>query len=137
MGSFSVPIRVRNWQNQLLTPPRSSEAIEVEALVDTGAVELALPAELVERLDLRVLGTIRAEAADGGFHELRVMGVVEVEVEGRAARVEVIELPRGARPLLGAVPLEMMDWHVATREKKLVPNPRFPEGPVVPLMRLT
>ncbi len=62
------------------------------------------------------------------------MGIAEVEVQGRSARVEVIELPRGARPLLGATPLEMMDWHISPAEKKLVPNPEWPEGPVVPLL---
>jgi clan AA aspartic protease len=134
MGSFSVPIKVSNWQNRYLPAERRGETLETDALVDTGAVELALPAELAERLRLEEIGSVQAETADGGFHRLRVLGMVEVEVQGRSAQVRVIELPRGARPLLGAVPLEEMDWHVSPREKKLVPNPRFPEGPVVPLM---
>jgi clan AA aspartic protease len=134
MGVFSVPIVVRNWQNRFLPPERRGEEVSCEALVDSGAIELALPAELVEKLKLEEVGTMRAETADGGFHNLRVMGIAEVEVQGRTARVQLIELPRGARPLLGAVPLEEMDWHVSPRDGKLVPNPRFPDEPTTLLM---
>jgi hypothetical protein len=47
--------------------------------------------------------------------------------------VRAIELPRGADPLLGAVPLEEMDWHISAQEKKLLPNPKSPEKPLLPL----
>jgi clan AA aspartic protease len=104
--------------------------------VDTGAVELALPSELIERLKLVELGPVRVRTADGRLHEFRAMGIAEVEVQGRICHVRAIELPTGSQPLLGAVPLESMDWHVSPLEKRLVPNPRSPEGPVLPLMRL-
>jgi hypothetical protein len=95
MGSFSVPIKVSNWQNRYLPAERRGETLETDALVDTGAVELALPAELAERLRLEEIGSVQAETADGGFHRLRVLGMVEVEVKGRSAQVRVIELARG------------------------------------------
>ncbi len=47
--------------------------------------------------------------------------------------MRAIEIPRGARPLLGAVPLEEMDWHISHQGKKLIPNPRSPEKPFLPL----
>ena len=50
-------------------------------------------------------------------------------------RPAAIELPRGAKPLLGAVPLEEMDWHVSPLKKKLLPNPESPEHPLLPLCR--
>lgn len=62
------------------------------------------------------------------------MGIAEVEIQGRSCQVQVIELPRGAHPLLGAVPLEEMDWHISPTEGRLVPNPRSPDGPMLPLM---
>ena len=134
MGIFSVEAKLTNWQNRFLPLPEHGEAVTCEVLVDTGAVELALPAEIVERLRLVELGTTMAETADGAFHALRVLGIVEVEVQGRACQVRVIELPRGAQPLLGAVPLEEMDWHVSPAEMKLLPNPRWTDGPALPLM---
>ncbi|MGQ9629843.1 MAG: retroviral-like aspartic protease family protein [bacterium] len=133
MGVFEVEIKVRNWQNRFLPEEERGEDVICEALVDSGAIRLSLPVELVERLKLIELGRVRVYTADGGEREYRVMGIAEVEVQGRSARVQVIELPRGARPLLGAIPLEEMDWHISPAEKKLVPNPRSPEGPLLPL----
>ncbi len=46
-----------------------------------------------------------------------------MEVQGRLTRVEVIELPRGARPLLGAAGLELMDWHIAPGQLPFPPGP--------------
>jgi clan AA aspartic protease len=133
MGIFAIDIKVRNWDERHL-PLAARHEVVTQALVDTGAVELALPAEMLAGLNLEPVGLMLAETADGGFHELRVLAVAEVEVQGRTAQVRVIELPRGARPLLGAIPLESMDWHVSPRERKLIPNPRFPDLPVLPLM---
>ena len=133
MGVFKVPIRIRNWQNRFLPPENQGQDVSCDALVDSGAAELSLPANLVEQLKLENLGKVRVYTADGGEHEYRVMGIAEVEVEGRICQVRVIELPRGAEPLLGAVPLEEMDWHISPIEKKLMPNPRSPERPLLPL----
>jgi clan AA aspartic protease len=133
MGVFTVEMRVRNWQNRYLPPERQGEEVVCEALVDSGAAELALPAELIERLKLEQLGSVRVYTADGGQHEYRVFGIAEVEVQGRTCQVRAIELPHSAVPLLGAVPLEEMDWHVSPLEKALRPNPKSPERPLLPL----
>jgi len=133
MCVFKVQIQIRNWQNRFLPPKKQGQEVSCDALVDSGAVELSLPANLIEQLKLEELGKIRVYTADGGEHEYRVMGIAEVEVQGRVCQVRAIELPRGAEPLLGAVPLEEMDWHISPMEKKLMPNPRSPEQPLLPL----
>ncbi len=133
MGVFTVPIKLKNWQNRFLPQEKRGEEIKCDALVDSGAAELALPQEIIERLKLEELDTVRVYTADGGQHEYRVFGIVELEVQGRVCQVRVIELPHGTEPLLGAVPLEEMDWHISPLEKKLVPNPRSPEKPLLPL----
>ena len=133
MGVFEVEIKVRNWQNRFLREEERGKDIVCKALVDSGAVQLSLPAERVERLKLMELGQVRVYTADGGEHEYRVMGIAEVEVQGRTTRVQVIKLLRGAEPLLGAIPLEEMDWHISPIEKKLVSNLRSPEKPLLPL----
>ena len=122
-----------------ILPPRflplekRGEEISCEALVDSGAAELALPIELLERLKLEEVGNVRVFMADGGEHDYRVFGIAELEVQGRVCQVRVIELPHGAEPLLGTIPLEEMDWHISPSEKKLVPNPRSPDKPLLPL----
>lgn len=133
MGVFEVPIKVRNWQNRFLPEGKQGENIACNAVVDCGAIQLSLPEQLIEKLKLMELDKIRAFTADGAEHEYRVMGIAEVEVQGRSTRVQVIELPRGAKPLLGAIPLEEMDWHISPLEEKLVPNPRSPDRPLLPL----
>jgi predicted aspartyl protease len=133
VGVFEVPVVVRNWLNPYLPEGERGEEVACDALVDSGAVQFALPAELIERLKVIPVDIIRGCTADGAFHELRVMGFVEMEVQGRTWHGQVIELPRRARPLLGMIPLEEMDWHIAAQERRLVPNPRNPEGPVVSL----
>jgi clan AA aspartic protease len=130
MGVFRVPIKLRNWQNDSLPPDQRGEDIECQAIVDSGATELALPADVVERLRLVPLRTRRVKTADGRVHEYRLMGIVELEVQGRVCEVAAIELPLGAEPLLGAVPLEVMDWHISPNEHRLLPDPRSPDEPV-------
>ena len=96
-------------------------------------MKLALPAELIEPLKLEELGKVRVFTADGGEHKYRLFGMAEVEVQGRTCQVRAIEVPRGTEPLLGAIPLEAMDWHISPLEKKLLPNPKSPDGPLLPL----
>jgi len=133
MGVFQVETQLRNWQNRFLPEERQGEDVQCAATVDSGAAELALPAEIIGRLKLDELGSVAVYTADGGEHDYRVFGIVEVEVGGRTCHVRAIELPHGAEPLLGAVPLEEMDWHISAQEKKLLPNPRSPEKPLLPL----
>ena len=134
MGVFRVPARMSNLFNPYLPEAERGEDVQCEMTVDTGAVELALPAELVEKLRLKPLDTVVTYTADGGRHKYRVCGIVELEVQGRKCQVRAVELPRGVAPLLGAVPLEEMDWHVSPQEKKLLPSPESPDKPLLPLL---
>jgi len=52
MGVFEVEIKVRNWQNRFLPEEERGEEIVCEAVVDSGAIQFSLPAELIERLKL-------------------------------------------------------------------------------------
>jgi len=133
MGVFSVQVKLKNWQNRFLSDDKKGEDVICDALVDSGAEELALPIEMISRLKLEELDKVRVYTADGGEHEYRIFGIVEVEVAGRTCHVRAIELPHGAELLLGAVPLEEMDWHISPLKKKLLPNPRSPEKPLFPL----
>jgi predicted aspartyl protease len=82
MGIFEVEIKVRNWQNRFLPEEERGEDVACDALVDSGAVQLSLPAQLVERFKLMELDQVRVHTADGAEHEYRVMGIAEVEVQG-------------------------------------------------------
>jgi clan AA aspartic protease len=133
MGIFRVPAKLKNWQNRFLPENKRGEDVACDVLVDSGATELAIPADLIERLKLEETGEVRVYTADGGQHDYRIFGIVDIEVQGRSCQVRVIELPHGAEPLLGAVPLEEMDWHISAQEKKLLPNPKSPQKPLLPI----
>ena len=137
MGVFDVKVKLRNWQQGLLFPGAEPDPwIACQAVVDSGAVTLALPTEVVEQLRLVPMGEVRARTADGTPRDCRLMGIVEIEVQGRSWRGQAVELPLGTQPLLGAVPLEEMDWHISPKDKKLLPNPDSPDKPQVWLLAL-
>ncbi len=138
MGVFSVEVELRNWQNRFLAVEEQGEDVVCDAIVDTGSTDLCLPADVVEQLKLLELGEMNTQLADGSEHTYRIVGIVEVEVQGRVCQVRAIEMPRGSAVLLGAVPLEEMDWHVYPKEGRLGPNPRFPDadGPVIYALRM-
>ena len=76
MGVFSVPIELKNWQNQFLPKSQQGEDLRCNALVDTGAAEFAIPTDLIERLKLKETGEVQVYTADGGEHTYRVFGIV-------------------------------------------------------------
>ncbi len=123
MGVFSVEVRMRNLLDYLVPEGMSNAEVVCDALVDTGSSELCLPAEIVEQLGLLFVGRKRMRTADGGRHIWRLMGVVQLEVQGRECEVRAVELPRGALPLLGAEPLATMDWHISPKDGILIPRP--------------
>ena len=75
--------------------------------------------------------------ADGRAVELPIVGMLSVEVLGRRVTGEAIVVPAGSRALLGAVQLEMMDLVVVAGSGEVITNPAHPDGPVLPLYRLT
>ena len=93
-----------------------------DALVDTGATFLSLPARHVSALGLRRRRTRTARTAAGviGFG---VYEAVRLTVQGRECIVEVCELPDECPPLIGQVPLEILDFVVDPVGQKLIGNP--------------
>ena len=110
--------------------------MEIEALADTGAVELAIPEDVAEALGLPIVRHNRYTVADGRRVVLPIASMVAVEVFGRRVSGEAIVLPRGSRALLGAVQLELMDLVVVPRTGEVITNPAHPDGPEFPLLDL-
>ena len=48
---------------------------------------------------------------------------VRVEIMGREATIDPIEVPEGTPVLIGQIPLEAMDWVVDLGAQKLIGNP--------------
>ena len=105
--------------------------VEVNALVDTGSVQLAINESLREALGLEIIGMRPSQLADGTRLTLPVVGSIVVKYLDRWSITTALVLPDDQEPLLGAIPLEEMDLYVHPRRNELLPV--HPDGP---LMRL-
>ena len=115
-------------------PLDAVRSVEVEALADTGAIELCIPEEIAEILGVPVTRTRRVTVADGRKLEVTVVGFLEIDVLGRGTLAEAIVLPRGTRPLLGALQMEQLDLVVVPRTGEVIGNPEHPDGPLIPIL---
>jgi clan AA aspartic protease len=109
-------------------PERS---VEVEAVVDSGATMVVLPKSLVKMLGLKKVEDVKVKYADGSVKEKEVYGVVRVELMGRVGNFDVLAEDEGAQPLIGQIVLERLDLIIEPSTRRLTPNPRSPEMPMI------
>jgi len=134
MGAVKVKVLVTNAFDEALARRGRLEASEVrreevEALIDTGAVNCVLPPFMADRLGLERPFRQVAEYADGRQEEVDVTEPLLFEIEGRKVYEECLVL--GDEVLIGQTALEKTDLHVDCRERRLLPNPEHPHQPVV------
>lgn len=111
------------------------KATILRALVDTGATSLGLPPSVIQQLGLKKQYEKRAITA-GGERTIGVYEAVRVEIMGREATVDPMEVPEGNPVLVGQIPLEMMDWVVDARGQRLIGNPEHNGEHVLELLHL-
>jgi len=116
-------------------PLHAVRTVEFDALADTGAIGLAIPEELAERLGAPLLRKRSVRVADGRTITVGAVGALHIAVLDRDMLGEAIVLPRGATPLLGAIQLEYLDLVVVPSTGEVIPNPAHPDGPILPLLR--
>ena len=113
--------------------PKDVRSVEIDALVDTGAINLAIPEDVAERLGARALRKRRVRVADGRSLEVHDVGPLDIELLGRGMTGDAIVLPRGPTPLLGALPLEYLDLVVKPATGEVTTNPDHPDGALIPM----
>jgi clan AA aspartic protease len=128
MGIVYAEIRLANAGRPEL------EELTVDAVVDTGAIDLVVPARIAAQLQLRDLQSREVRLADGSTRTLRYVGPILVRAQGRDCMTAA--LVTGDQVLLGAIPMEAMDVIVHPRLQRLVVNPEHPELPGAILYRL-
>jgi clan AA aspartic protease len=136
----AVMTKIELWNNtdleineRGLLPKQAVRSVTLDALVDTGAMTLAIPEDVAESLGLSLVGTRPAVLADGSRRTLDVRGALRIEILGRQMICDALIIPRGTTPLIGQIPLEGLDLIVdpASREARV----RSPDGPLVTLYR--
>ena len=89
-----------------------------DALVDTGATTLCLPADLIAQLGLELLREVDVSTAHG-VSRARIFQDARISLLGRLGTFECLELPGGKTPLIGVIPLEALGIEVDLRNQQL------------------
>ena len=101
--------------------------INVSLLVDTGSVMLCINENIQEILQLPVVGTRKAQLANGTIVECNLVGPVELRFKNRDASCRAMVLPGDSEPLLGVIPLEEMDVIIHPQRQELIVHPDHPD----------
>ncbi len=130
MGAVRVKVKLTNAIDEAMVSwgilaPHLLRECETEALVDTGALTLVIPQQIVEQLGLRVRSSQVARYANGYQETIGVTEPVLIECEGRQTADEGLVI--GDEVMLGQVILEKLDFLVDCRNQRLVPNPQNPD----------
>jgi clan AA aspartic protease len=118
MGLVNAKIILKNPRNPGL------EAVEVDALADTGAVHLCIPEHVMIQLDLEELDKKEVALADGEKKLVPYVGPIEIRFKKRIGFVGALVM--GNQVLLGAIPMEDMDLVVIPSTRTIDVNPNSP-----------
>jgi len=133
MGQVHVQVVLTNHRETVMAhlghlSTSEVHRIEVEALIDTGAMRSVLPPAVADELGLLRLGRTVARYADGRLEEVDTTEGFYIALLGRQALEDAMVL--GDRVLLGVTALEKMDLLVDCPQQRVIPNPANPQQPV-------
>lgn len=112
-----------------LLPKEQIRSINVEAVVDTGAVRSCMPVDVMQALGLRAVRRINAQMADGHTESVEMTEGVDVEILDRLVTEAFLVL--GSEVLLGQTALEATDLLVDCNRQRVIPNPDHPNSAVI------
>ena len=118
MGLVNAKIILKNPRVRNLKP------LEVDALVDSGAVHLCIPEHIQLQLKLEEIDKKEVILADGERKIVPYVGPIEINFKNRIGFAGALVM--GDQILLGAIPMEDMDLVVLPRKRILDVNPDSP-----------
>lgn len=118
---------------QLAKVGGKKKAIEIDALVDTGAVMTLLPEDLVDGLELERDGKVVVSLANDQKIELSVALPLLLKIGNRSMVTDCLVGPPQCEPLIGQLVLERLDLIVDPLKKTLSPRP---ESPYIPSLKM-
>jgi clan AA aspartic protease len=121
MGIVRTSIRLSNPRFQDMQP------LEVECLVDIGALHLCITEAQSIQLKLEEHEKRPVTLADGSIHQLPYVGPIKVDWQGRVSFSGAMVI--GNQCLLGAIPMEDMDIMVHPSRQCVIANPQHPNIP--------
>ena len=141
MGEIQVNIELVNQEDEVLArkghlAAEQIRSIKTVAVVDTGAIMLAVPVEIADALGLEIKEVMTAYFADGRSEELPVAEGIRLRFPdlNLSMTAECVVLPPGSTEILiGQIPLERLDLLADCKSQKLLP--RHP-GAKMPVLRV-
>jgi clan AA aspartic protease len=100
------------------------QPVEVEALVDTGAVHMCIPQHVAIQLQLEQYDEKEVTIADGSKKLVPYVGPIETRFKNRVGLGGALVI--GDQVLLGAIPMEDMDLVVSPKDRTIDVNPASP-----------
>jgi predicted aspartyl protease len=132
MGEVKVNVKFSNIFDEYLKKPEVRQ-VELNCLVDSGAVLTFLPREVVELLGIPENGNVIVTYADERKEELKKVGPVKITIGNRHGNFDCVVGPPNCEPLIGQIVLEELDLLIDSKEKILVVRP---ESPFLPLLKM-
>lgn len=138
MGLTYADLTLINFADETLfedgyLPKEKVRSMPIKALADSGAIRLTINENIRHQLGLRVRSSMDVTLADGTKRNLQVAGPIRVKFKERDCITDAFILPDNEEPLLGAVPMELMDLTVTPAQQKIDYNPSHPDGPLFSL----
>ena len=123
----------RSIASQGLRDESTIRRTTVEGVVDTGAVMLVLPENVVGRLGLDTQREVIVTCADERKETRPVAGPVTVHIGNRFMIAECIVGPPLSEPLIGQIVLEALDLVADCGNRTVAPRPESPDSPLLKL----
>ena len=136
MGEIIVEIELENAGDRGLARAGHLREADVRrtairAVADTGAMMLALPADVVSRLGIGEIGSVNATHADGRRGELPIAGPLTVRIGDRRMATDCVVVPVGADALIGQIVMQRLDLIADCANQTLGPRPESPDRPLL------
>ena len=138
MGEIVASVKLENTTDrgiasQGLRDESTVRRTTVEGVVDTGAVMLVLPENVITRLGLRTQRQVVVTYADERKETRPVAGPVTVHIGNRFMIAECVIGPPLSEPLIGQIVLEALDLVADCTNRTVGPRPESPDSPLLKL----
>ena len=131
IGPVYADIELLNFSDLVLNqrgylPEINIRRVRIKALVNSGAFDLFINAEIKKQLDLPVLERRRVELPDESIEEVEIVGPVEVRFKNQITTVRAMMLPDAEEVLLGRFPVAGLHTFIDPEKKQLLVMPYIP-----------
>ncbi len=138
MGEARITVKLENDRDLMRFEEGRIEAqairgAEIDAMVDTGAVMILLPQDVVEALGLVTIDKAIVTLANDEKIELDIAGTISLTACNRKMKTDCLVGPPLCEPLIGQLVLERLDLIIDPLKRTITPRP---ESPYLPSLKL-